>query len=126
MKLDYISDINEYGDDMVRLFDFDRSEATQFKQLIEVFLFSKNTQIDLAEIDFIEPRNCNLVLRISEEDEGIISDDLENFVCNLTQNGYQKMLKLLDPFCKRDTIGFQFLYDLDTPTDFLFAPAGSW
>lgn len=126
MKLDYIDNINEYGDDMVRLYDFDRSEAVKFKQLIEDFLFSGKGQLDLAEFEFIEPRNCALILYISEEDEGIVSDDLENFDCKLTRDGYQKMLKILDPFCKRDTSGFQFLYDLDTPTDFLFAPAGTW
>lgn len=122
MKLDYIDDINEYGDDVVRLFDFDRSESVKFKQLVQGFIDSGKKQLDFATIDFIEPRNCNLVLRISEEDEGIITEDKVNFFCDLTMKGYKQMVSLLEPFCKRETTGFQFLYDIDSPTDFLFAP----
>ena len=126
MKLDYIDDINEYGDDVVRLFDFDRSQSVKFRQLVQEFLDSGKKQLDLVTIDFIEPRNCTLVLRISEEDEGIITDDKINFFCNLTPEGYKQMILLLEPFCKRETTGYQWLYDVDSPTDFLFSPGGTW
>lgn len=122
MNLDYIADLNEYGDDVVRLFDFDRSQSVKFWQLIQEFLNSRKQELNLAEVDFIESHNCNLILRISEEDEGIITDDKINFFCDLTQGGYKQMLLLLKPFCNRETTGFQYLYDIDSPTDFLFAP----
>ncbi|NQU52261.1 MAG: hypothetical protein HQ522_06945 [Bacteroidetes bacterium] len=122
MKLDYIADLNEYGDDVVRLFDFDRSHSIKFYQLIQEFLDSGKQELNLADIDFIEAHNCNLILRIAEEDEGIITDDKINFFCELTLKGYKQMLLLLVPFCKRETTGFQFLYDIDSLTDFLFAP----
>lgn len=126
MKLDYIDDINEYGDDMVRLYDFRKESSVKFRDLVKEFISSGNNQLDLATVDFIEPRNCNLVLCISDEDEGIVTEDYFYFYCRLTLETYHKMVKMLDPFCLRETSGYQFLYDLDTPTDFLFSPAGSW
>jgi hypothetical protein len=33
------------------------------------------------------------------------------------------MAKLLEPFCKKETKGFQYLYDIDNPTDLLFSPS---
>ena len=35
------------------------------------------------------------------------------------------MVRLLEPFCKKETKGHQYLYDVDTPTDLLFAPSAS-
>lgn len=126
MKLDYIDDINEYGDDVVRLFDFDRSQSVKFRQLVQEIIVTNKQELDLAAVDFIEQRNCNLILRISEEDEGITTDEKINFVCDLTLEGYKRMILLLEPFCKRETKGYQYLYDIDSPTDFLFAPGGTW
>ncbi len=125
MRLDYIEDTDEYGDDMVRLYDFKREESIKFRQFVQDFLDSEVDQINLAEVDFIEPRNCTLILCISDEDEGIVTNDGVIFYCNLTRSGYLKMILLLDPFCKRETSGYQYLYDIDSPTDFLFSPAGS-
>lgn len=124
MKLDYIDNINEYGDDVVRLFDFDRLQSVKFRQLVQEFLVANKQELDLATVDFIEPRNCSLVFRISKEDEGITTEDKINFVCDLTPKGYKQMLLLLDPFCKRETTGYQWLYDVDSPTDLLFSPGG--
>ncbi len=126
MRLDYIKNTNEYGDDMIRLYEFNLLESIKFKQFVQDFLDSGENQINLIKADFIEPRNCTLIFCISEEDEGIVSTDGINFSCNLTRNAYLRMITLLEPFCKRETSGYQFLYDIDSPTDFLFSPAGSW
>ena len=125
MKLDYIDDINEYGDDMVRLYDFRKENSVKFRDLLKEFVSSGKNQFDLATVDFIEPRNCNLVLCISDEDEGIVTEDYFYFYCRLTAETYHQMIKILDAFCLRETSGYQFLYDLDTPTDLLFSPAGT-
>jgi hypothetical protein len=126
MRLDYIENTDEYGDDMVRLYDFKREESVKFHRLVQDFLDSGENQINIIEVDFIEPRNCTLMFCITDEDEGIVTNDGINFYCNLTRKGYLKMVSLLEPFCKRETIGYQYLYDVDSPTDFLFSPAGSW
>ena len=126
MTLDYIQDINEYGDDLVLLFDFDKSEAILFRDAIQDSIILKNEELDVSTLEFIQARNCNLILLIGEEDDGIFSNRDLNFICSLTIESYQKMISLLEPFCIKETKGYQYLYDLDSPTDFLFSPAGTW
>lgn len=126
MTLDYIQDINEYGDDLVRLFDFNMSEAILFRDAIQDSIILKNEELDVSALEFIQSRNCSLILVIGAEDEGIFSNRDLHFICSLTKESYQKMISLLEPFCIKETKGYQYLYDLDSPTDFLFSPAGTW
>ncbi|MFN0189827.1 MAG: hypothetical protein ACKVQV_14085 [Bacteroidia bacterium] len=125
MTLDYIQDINEFGDDLVRLFDFDKSEAILFRDAIHDSIILKNEELDVSALAFIQSRNCNLIFVIGEEDEGIFSNRDLNFICSLTKESYEKMITLLEPFCIKETKGYQYLYDLDSHTDFLFSPAGT-
>ena len=125
MELDFIDNINEYGENVVRLYNFDKSEAIQFRDLIKDTLVDRKQKLVLSQVDFIETRNCNLILGLFKTDEGIFSVDQKTFYCALTLEGYHKLLTLIEPFCKKDTRGYQYLYDLDNPTDFLFAPAGT-
>lgn len=125
MKLDYTGAINEYGDNMVRLYDFGKSEATLFRNIVKQSLLNDQTDLDLSTIEFIELRNCNLILRLAEVDEGIRTLDNIHFFCDLTTEGYEKMMATLEPFTKRETKGYQYLYDVDSLTDFLFSPGGS-
>lgn len=126
MKLDYIDNVNEYGDNIVRLYEFDKSQAERFRLAIQETIIEKKKNLDLSTLDFIHNRNCKLTLRISIEDIGIITSDKKTFFCDLTLQGYEIMISLLNPFCNRETIGYQFLYDVDSSTDFLFSPGGTW
>ena len=126
MKLDYIDRINEYGDNIVRLYDFDKAEAIKFRNTLQHTIITNQQHFDLSVVDFIEARNCTLTLRISEEDEGIITSNKKQFYCNLTTKGFEKMILLLEPFCNKETKGYQWLYDIDSSTDFLFSPGGTW
>lgn len=126
MELDYIDNFNEYGDNIVRLYNFDKQEALKFAQILQQTVVVNRETLDLSKIDFIQRRNCNLVLRISETDTGIIRSRGNKFFCDLTLESYQHLIKLLEPFCVKDTISHQFLYDIDSNTDFLFSPAGTW
>ena len=126
MQLDYIHKINEFGDNIVRLYDFDRQQALAFQMLVKQAVVVDRKQLDLSTVDFIEPRNCNLILRISEEDTGIIRTGKQIFHCDLTIQGFENMISLLEPFCKKETKGYQWLYDIDSQTDFLFSPGGTW
>jgi len=126
MELDYIENFNEYGDNIVRLYNFDKLQANKFCQILHQNIIVNKSQLDLATIDFIEARNCSLMLRISSLDEGITSSDNKIFYCDLTIIGYEQMLLLLEPFCKKETKGYQMLYDIDSLTDFLFSPSGTW
>lgn len=126
MELDYIGKINEYGESVVRLYNFNKSESIKFRDLIQEVIINRALKLDLSQVDFIEPRNCNLILGLFKTDEGILSNDNETFYCALTLEGFNTMLTLLDPFCKKETKGHQYLYEADNPIDFLFSPAGTW
>ena len=126
MKLDFINNINEYGESVIRLYDFDKNQAIQLRDLMIHTLILNKQRLDLSKVDFIEPRNCNLILGFFKTDEGILSSDNKTFYCALTLENYTNMLKLIEPFCQKNTKGHQYLYDIDTPTDFLFSPAGTW
>ena len=125
MQLDFIDNINEYGENVVRLYNFDKYEAIQFRDLIKVTIVERKQKLVLSEVDFIETRNCNLILGLFKTDEGIFSVDQKTFYCALTLEGYHNLLDLIEPFCNKDSKGYQYLYDIDNPTDFLFAPAGT-
>ena len=125
MELDFIDNINEYGENVVRLYNFDKYEAIKFRDLIKDTIVDKKQKLVLSQVDFIKTHNCNLILGLFKTDEGIFSVDHKTFYCALTLEGYHTMLKLLEPFCKKETKGYQYLYDIDNPTDFLFAPAGT-
>lgn len=125
MKLDYISNYNAYGENILRLYNFDMSQAIMFRDLIQDVIVNRNQRLDLSKVDFVEESEYNLILGVFKTDEGILSDDNKNFVCALTLDGFINMLKLLEPFCNKETKGHQYLYEIDNPTDFLFAPAGT-
>ncbi len=126
MKLDFIDNVNEFDESVVRLYDFDKSQAIQLRDLIIQTVILKKQRLDFSNVDFIEPRNCNLIFGLFKTDEGILSSDKQTFYCALTPDGYTNMLKLIEPFCLKDTKGYQYLYDIDNPIDFLFSPAGTW
>ena len=126
MKLEFLENINDYRDHIIRLYDFDKSQAIKFRLLIQNEIINKNGHLDLSTFDFISPINCNLILRISENNNGILSDDLKIFYCDMTLDGYNQMVDLLEPFCNNKSSGYQWLYDLVTPIEFLFSPSGDW
>jgi hypothetical protein len=124
MKLDFVDEVNEYQDQVIRLYDFDKAEAQKFRQAIQENIIEKKSPLDLGTLDFIEPVNCRLILHLADEDEGILTMDNKIFFCDLTMDGYLNMLRLIGPYCNKDTRSFCMLYDLDTQIDFLFAPFG--
>jgi hypothetical protein len=133
MKLEFLNEICNSGqfngvvtDQFVRIYDFDQIQADNFRKTIQQTLIENDRPLNLNEIDFMEAVNCNLTFRISEIDLGIKSNDNSTFFCNLTTTGYENMINLIAPFCKKDNDGYQWHYDLDTPIDFLFSHGGHW
>ena len=126
MKLDFIDSLNSYGEKVVRLYDFGMEESIAFRDGLVEFINNDKPYIKLTDFPFIEARNCQLALFKSDADEGIISEDNENFFCAMTIDGYKKMVGLIEPFCNKEAKSYQLLYDLDNLTDFLFYPVGSW
>lgn len=133
MKLEFLDDISDGGkftgvvtDQLVRLFDFDKNQADMFRQEIQHTIIEKGQSLDLTKLGFIETINCNLTLRLSDNSLGISTHDKTNFTCDLTIKEYKDMINLLEPFCVEDSNGYQWLYDIDTPIEFLFSPGGTW
>ena len=60
MQLDYIDEINEYGDNIVRLYDFNSGEADKFMKTVHQTLVLNKEPLELTTIDFIAARNCKL------------------------------------------------------------------
>lgn len=125
MKLGYIEHINEYEENILRLYKFDKIQAIKFRDLIKDVIVTKKQRLDVSKVDFIETDDCNLILGLFKTDEGIMSNDNKNFICALTLEGFNNMLRLIEPFCMKETKSYQYLYDIDNPTDFLFSPSGT-
>lgn len=121
MKLKYLEDINEFGEHAIRLNDFNKAQASMFHQILVDFTSGGEQYVRLSDYDFIEPVNCELILRIADTDEGIITDDNRHFFCDLTLVAYCEMIKLIEPFCFKESDAYRYLYDLDNPIDFLFS-----
>ena len=125
MELDYIANINGHDENLVRLYNFNKAEAIKFRNLLKETIIEKRQKLDLSEVDFIEPRNCNLIFGLFKSDAGILTKDNETFFCILTLSGFETMLKLIAPFCEKETRSYQYLYDIDNPTDLLFCPSAT-
>ena len=125
MQLDYLDNVNGLNENIVRLFDFNMAEAIMFRDLLVDIVIEKKQRLDLSQVDFITPYNCNLIFGLFKSDEGILSKDKETFFCIMTLEGFINMVKLIEPFCKKESKGYQYLYDVDTPTDLLFCPTAS-
>ena len=126
MELDYIENVNGLDENVVRLYNFDKAEAIKFRALIKDVIIDKKKRLDLSEVDFITPRNCNLLFGLFNSNEGILNKNNETFFCVLTMESYVNMINLIEPFCKKESRGYQYLYDVDCPTDLLFSPTASW
>jgi hypothetical protein len=125
MEVDYIDDYNGLQENIVRLYNFDKAEAIKFRDLLKETVVDKRQKLDVSQVDFIDTEDCNLIFGLFKTDEGILTKDNETFFCILTIESYRKMIRLLEPFCNKETKGHQYLYDVDTPTDLLFAPGAS-
>ncbi|WP_298779877.1 hypothetical protein [uncultured Polaribacter sp.] len=125
MEIDYLEDINGHEQNIVRMYNFNKAESIKFRDLLKETVVEKKQKLDLSQVDFIDTENCNLIFGLFKSDEGIITKDKETFFCILTLDGFIEMLRLLEPFCKKETKGYQYLYDVDTPTDLLFSPSAS-
>jgi hypothetical protein len=121
MKLEFLKNINGYGEHAIRLSDFNSLQAITFRDIVNGLITRDESPVDLAALDFIQSVNCRLTLRTSVEDTGIFTEDNKDFFCDLTTTTYQAIAVLLEPFCRKESKGYQWLYDIDTPIGFLFS-----
>lgn len=120
MKIEFLPNAHRPKEHILRIFDFDMKQARLFSDAIKLVIGEGRT-VHLAEFDFIQLVNCNLSLRISGMDIGVITDDDHNFYCKMSVSGYEAMLKLIEPFCQKESRSYAWMYDLDNPIDLLLS-----
>lgn len=125
MKLDHLPAVPDSHDELIRLFDFNGEEAAAFMMALSEWLKDGSAPLQLRSLPFISEVNCSLLLVITTKDIGIRRVEHGTYECLLTIASFQRMLELIEPFTQNAT-GHQWLYDLDTPLEFLFSPNGSW
>ncbi|MES2690024.1 MAG: hypothetical protein V4658_06440 [Bacteroidota bacterium] len=128
MKLEFVNNVNKAigfslidAERLVRLYDFDTAQPALLLNAIQQTIIEEQQPLNLGELSFIKPVNCNMILAVSDEDTGIAYIGKNTFVCSLTLESFKKMTTLIQPFTKK-TNGYQWLYELDNDIDFLFSP----
>lgn len=121
MKLEFLYQINEFDEHAVRLSDFNSAQARAFRDVVQQVVVTEKKPLEVHTLDFIDAVNCLFTLRIAAEDIGIEEVSGKHLYCDLTLTGYTTMLNLLEPFCNKESKGYEWLYDLDTPIGFLFS-----
>ncbi|HRF78925.1 MAG TPA: hypothetical protein PL070_02455 [Flavobacteriales bacterium] len=125
MKLQHLSSVPRFDDELVRLFDFNAEEAAAFMMALSEWLMNSSSPFHLRSLPFISEVNCTLRLVMSTKDFGISKVEHGSYECLLTRETFQRMLELIEPFTEHAK-GHQWLYDLGTPIEFLFSPNGTW
>lgn len=133
MKLEFLNDITHGGafpdaepKQLIRLFAFNVHEVIHLRDLIRKNLVETSSVLNLHHLNFIEPINCKLQFCISDFDIGISTTDNLDFKCQLTVKGYNEMIHFLEPFCDRDTSGYQWICEGESPIELLLSNGGGW
>lgn len=126
MKLEYLVNVNDHSDGIVRLYDFETQEIVQLCAALRSSVVDLKHELKLSSLNFIQTINCDLTLNISPNDKGISETSKSVLYCELTSEAYLKMIELIEPFSKPESTGFQWLYDLDSPIEFLLSKSGKW
>ena len=125
MKLEYLPD-GSTDHSLIRLYEFDQSEARQLRQLIESLATGDREVVALHNEAWVEPVGaCCLNLRRGNRNHGIRQSRTLRFECVLTLDGWSNVEGLLEPFCESDTSGFQWLTH-DGRVALLLSKNGKW
>jgi hypothetical protein len=129
MKIDHLTKTNpdHPKDSILRIFDFDVSEACQFRELLLSLADGSATMIDLNSISFVEGVDgCHLFLKVGTGSKGVIVLLKNTFECILTRDDWDVAKDLVEPFCEGNLSGYQWLCNLGTRIELLFSPNGDW
>ena len=79
MTLDFLENVNEFGESVVRLYDSNMAEAIAFKAALDFIVIQEKKAFNVSKLSFVESRNCELSLHINDEDIGIQTLDNHKF-----------------------------------------------
>lgn len=110
MKLEYLSS-SSADTPLIRLFHFDKAEASQLQSIFASLATRPCDVIDLTELPFIEPvHDCRLSLTVGDRDLGVEKiQEPATFVWSLTPESWDNVAGLVEPFASTNSTGFQWL-----------------
>jgi hypothetical protein len=125
MKLEYLpTGPNDSG--LVRLYEYVPEEVRGLKEIIARLAAGAHKRIPLQDEKWIVPVDeCKFSLQKGSGDFGVRRVGPLSFECELTVNGWQNVVVLLDQFCNSKTKRFQWLTRLGR-ISFLISPDGEW
>ncbi len=130
MKIEYLNNTNpdDPKESILRIFDFDSSEARQFKDVLSQLANDSVFEVDMNSLPFVESvGGCRLTLKAGSRDKGVQMSSRNTFECILTRTTWSNVKYLVEPFCEGDIRGyFQWLYDLSGDIELLLSPDGGW
>jgi|SRR5580700_894124 hypothetical protein len=125
MKLEFLAN-GARACPLIRLYEFNRAEAKNLRELVKSLSNASRQSISLEEEPWIESvEGCRLALRLGHRDEGVRESGPSTFECVLNSGGWNNMEGLLDPFCKSDAVGFQWLTTAGK-ISLLLSRVGTW
>ena len=109
----------------MRLYDYSQGETHALRKIASELVTGVREWIDPLDESWIVPSGgCKLTLQRGERDFDIRKLGSLSFACELTEDGWNNVEELLDPFCKSVTTGFQWLTDRGRIA-FLISPSGN-
>lgn len=125
MKLEYLP-AGSKDCPLIRLFEFDQSEAQRLRQLVKSLVAGDRQDVALQNEEWVEPvRECCLILRRGNRNQGVRPAQGVKFVCVLGPDGWSNVERLLEPFCESNAAGFQWLTE-DGGVALLISRSGLW
>jgi hypothetical protein len=119
MKIEYLEKSHEGA--LIRLFDFNEREVTEFKHLLDQLVDGKINSLALHEYCNINPRdNCHLTFLPAEKDKGVQHRGSE-FECVLTKSSLSGISELVGTFAFAPAEGYEWL-DETSPISLLISP----
>ncbi len=111
LELEFIPDVSVYSPLLI-LSPSTPEKAKKLSQALANLVADSNAVVDVHTLPFVSPVNgCRLSAQVIDEDIGavLIENTKNHFKWQLTCQGWEWVLKLLDRFTEPDCLGQQWL-----------------
>jgi hypothetical protein len=131
MELVFYENVNsDYPNDSIFCIErFSKEELIKLSLEIDN-LIDRNLCINLSDLNYMNNlTKKTLILKIGEENKGIIKTNEDIYECILEKTKYVEMKEILFNFIANKaeiTLGYNWLYNIVTDIDFLLSYNGSW
>ena len=111
---------------LIRLYDFNSTEARQFQHLIVRLVRKTDEMIAVHQQPGFESLGgCELTLRRMDEDRGVREVAPAKFDWGSTDSVWLEVAGLIQPFCQPEAVGYHWLSRFGS-ISVLFSRDGSW